>query len=97
MARLAPGPSTDDIAGAAFIDVETTGLTGGTGTYVFLVGLGAFEDGSFRLRQFFLAALPRDPATLAGRAGAWNARTTGRGGRSPGSTSTTFAGARQAL
>src|SRR3989304_3405674 len=65
MARLAPGPSTDDIAGAAFIDVETTGLAGGTGTYVFLVGLGAFEDGSFRLRQFFMADLRGEAPMMA--------------------------------
>jgi len=28
----------------AFIDAETTGLSGGTGTYVFLVGIGYFDD-----------------------------------------------------
>jgi len=65
MARLAPGASTDDIAGAAFVDVETTGLAGGTGTYVFLVGLGTFEDGSFRLRQFFMADLRGEAPMMA--------------------------------
>ena len=38
----------------AFIDTETTGLAGGSGTYAFLVGVGMFEDGAFVLRQFFL-------------------------------------------
>ena len=39
------------------LDTETTGLAGGTGTLVFLVGLGCFADGQFRVEQFFL----RDP------------------------------------
>jgi len=37
-----------------FLDVETTGLAGGTGTWVFLIGLGWIEGDSFRLRQYFL-------------------------------------------
>ena len=47
------------------MDVETTGLVGGTGTYVFLVGLGTFEDSAFHLRQFFLAGLGGERAMLA--------------------------------
>jgi tetratricopeptide (TPR) repeat protein len=65
MSRLAPGLGAPDLARAAFVDVETTGLAGGTGTYVFLVGLGTVEDGSFRLRQFFLAHLGGEVAMLA--------------------------------
>lgn len=64
MSRLAPGLGAPDLARAAFVDVETTGLAGGTGTYAFLVGLGTFEDGSFRLRQFFLAHLGGEAAML---------------------------------
>ena len=30
----------------AFFDIETTGLAGGTGTYVVLAGLGSYEDGA---------------------------------------------------
>jgi hypothetical protein len=41
-----------------FLDTETTGLAGGAGTLVFLVGVGTFDEGVFRLRQYFL----RDPA-----------------------------------
>ncbi|HOL16712.1 MAG TPA: ribonuclease H-like domain-containing protein [Bacillota bacterium] len=41
-------------AGALFLDTETTGLSGGTGTWVFLIGLGWFENDSFILRQYFL-------------------------------------------
>jgi uncharacterized protein YprB with RNaseH-like and TPR domain len=38
----------------AFLDTETTGLAGGTGTYAFLIGVGSIEAGGFRLRQFFM-------------------------------------------
>jgi len=41
-----------------FLDTETTGLAGGAGTLVFLVGLGQFTEAGFELRQYFL----RDPA-----------------------------------
>jgi uncharacterized protein YprB with RNaseH-like and TPR domain len=36
---------------ALFLDTETTGLAGGTGTMAFLIGLGWFEDGQFHIRQ----------------------------------------------
>jgi uncharacterized protein YprB with RNaseH-like and TPR domain len=42
----------------AFLDTETSGLSGGTGTYAFMVGIGRFVDDQFLLRQFFM----RDPA-----------------------------------
>ncbi|MGQ9667267.1 MAG: ribonuclease H-like domain-containing protein, partial [Anaerolineae bacterium] len=36
-----------------FLDTETTGLAGGTGTYAFLVGIGFFADKqTFVIRQF---------------------------------------------
>jgi len=38
----------------AFLDTETTGLAGGTGTYAFLIGVGHIEAAGFRLRQFFM-------------------------------------------
>jgi uncharacterized protein len=38
-----------------FVDLETTGLAGGAGSYAFLVGCGWFESGTFRVRQFFLS------------------------------------------
>ena len=37
-----------------FIDTETTGLSGGTGTVAFLVGAGYFTEGVFRLEQCFM-------------------------------------------
>ena len=57
-----------------FLDLETTGLAGGAGTYAFLVGCGWFEPPSpsasagqaacFRLRQFFLADFAAERALL---------------------------------
>lgn len=43
-----------DFRQAVFIDTETTGLAGGTGTYAFLIGIGYFEGDDFLLRQFFM-------------------------------------------
>ena len=47
-----------------FLDLETTGLAGGAGTYAFLVGCGWFDGGVFRLRQFFLADFGAERALL---------------------------------
>lgn len=38
---------------ALFLDTETTGLAGGTGTFPFLIGLGWFEGDSFVTAQLF--------------------------------------------
>ena len=38
----------------AFLDTETTGLAGGTGTCAFLVGVGRITADGFRVRQFFM-------------------------------------------
>lgn len=49
----------------AFLDTETTGLAGGTGTYAFLVGIGFFADEqTFVIRQFFMRDLDEEPAQL---------------------------------
>jgi uncharacterized protein YprB with RNaseH-like and TPR domain len=42
----------------SFVDIETTGLSGGSGTFAFLIGAGRFENDVFLTRQFFL----RDPS-----------------------------------
>ncbi len=42
------------LAEAVFIDLETTGLAGGTGTIPFLIGLGFFDGEAFKVVQFFL-------------------------------------------
>ena len=38
----------------AFLDTETTGLAGGSGTCAFLVGIGRITAEGFRVRQFFM-------------------------------------------
>jgi hypothetical protein len=49
----------------AFLDTETSGLAGGTGTYAFLVGAGRFvESGEFILKQFFMRDPSEEPAML---------------------------------
>lgn len=47
-----------------FLDTETTGLSGGTGTCPFLIGTGAIEDGGFRTRLFFMRDFDEEPAML---------------------------------
>ncbi len=37
-----------------FLDTETTGLAGGSGTYAFLVGLAWWEGGGLEVEQFFM-------------------------------------------
>ncbi len=48
-----------------FIDTETTGLAGGTGTLPFLVGAGFFTEEGFRVRQYFMRDYEDEPAVLA--------------------------------
>lgn len=48
----------------AFLDTETSGVSGGTGTYAFLVGAARFVDGKFTLQQFFLRDPAEEPAML---------------------------------
>jgi hypothetical protein len=47
-----------------YLDTETTGLAGGTGTYTFLVGVGFFDGDAFEVRQYFMRDLDEEPALL---------------------------------
>jgi uncharacterized protein YprB with RNaseH-like and TPR domain len=47
-----------DLSSSLFLDLETTGLSGGVGVIPFLVGLGFYREGKFHVLQFFLG----DPA-----------------------------------
>ena len=47
-----------------FLDTETTGLAGGSGTYVFLVGVAWWEDGGLEIEQFFLREYSEERALL---------------------------------
>ncbi len=48
-----------------FIDTETTGLAGGAGTYVFLIGAAKYLAGQFQFAQFFLQDPGVEAAQLA--------------------------------
>jgi len=48
-----------------FLDTETSGLAGGTGTYAFLIGVGNFTTAGFELSQYFMRDPFEEPAQLA--------------------------------
>jgi uncharacterized protein YprB with RNaseH-like and TPR domain len=52
------------IADGLFLDTETTGLAGGTGTFPFLIGLGWFEASSFVTCQLFARDFSEEGAML---------------------------------
>jgi len=47
-----------------FLDTETTGLAGGSGTYAFLIGAGFIADDGFRVRQFFMRDYSEEASVL---------------------------------
>jgi uncharacterized protein YprB with RNaseH-like and TPR domain len=47
-----------------FLDTETTGLAGGSGTYAFLVGVGCWEGGGLEIEQFFMREYSEEKALL---------------------------------
>ncbi len=51
-----------------FLDTETTGLAGGTGTCAFLIGVGTIEPEGFRVRLFFMRDYDEEAAMLYGLA-----------------------------
>ncbi len=48
----------------AFLDTETTGLAGGSGTYAFLIGVGRITPEGFRVRQFFMREYAEERSLL---------------------------------
>lgn len=64
--RLVKMKSIDgEIKNHLFIDTETTGLSGGTGTIPFLIGFGYFDQSGFKLGQLILENPINEPAQLA--------------------------------
>lgn len=53
-----------DYARGIFLDTETTGLAGGTGTVAFLIGLGWFEGSRFVMKQLFMRDYSEERAAL---------------------------------
>ena len=64
---LAPDAPEDvaDIQQWLFLDTETTGLAGGTGTYPFLVGLAWWEGGGLEVQQLFMREYSEERSLLA--------------------------------
>jgi uncharacterized protein YprB with RNaseH-like and TPR domain len=48
-----------------FLDTETTGLAGGSGTYAFLIGVGRIAKDGFRVRQFFMRDFGEEASQLS--------------------------------
>jgi uncharacterized protein YprB with RNaseH-like and TPR domain len=64
--ELPEGPF--DLGSAVFLDTETTGLAGGSGTAAFLIGIGYVDGDRFRVRQYFMRDYHEEPAQLLGLA-----------------------------
>src|SRR3989475_8251360 len=47
-----------------FLDTETTGLAGGTGTYAFLIGLAWWDAGGLQVEQFFMRDFTEEHSLL---------------------------------
>jgi len=65
--RLLIPEAPDEIADREqwlFLDTETTGLAGGSGTHAFLVGIAWWEGGGLEIEQFFLREYSEERALL---------------------------------
>jgi uncharacterized protein len=49
----------------AFLDTETTGLAGGSGTYAFLIGVGRITQEGFCVRQYFMREYAEERSLLS--------------------------------
>ncbi len=58
------GSKLPAVSSTVFLDTETTGLAGGTGTCAFLIGIAAAEGSALRVRQFFLRDFKDEKAAL---------------------------------
>lgn len=56
--------AAQDPEALVFLDTETSGLAGGTGTFAFLVGVGRYTPEGFHLAQFFMRDPLEEPALL---------------------------------
>lgn len=60
-------PVTDNVAeNLVYLDTETTGLSGGTGTVVFILGMARERGSVVEVRQFVLTGFVGEQALLAG-------------------------------
>src|SRR4030042_4252284 len=59
-----PKIAAQDPESFVFLDTETSGLAGGTGTFAFLVGVARYTQDGFHLVQFFMQDPLEEPALL---------------------------------
>ena len=60
-----PGDADSDNRRHVYIDTETTGLSGGSGTLAFLVGFAVVNGGAIELTQFLLTRFSAEAALLS--------------------------------
>ena len=65
LSRLGRDLEQMDFERVVFLDTETTGLSGGTGTYAFLIGLAWIEPDGICLEQLFMREHAEESAMLA--------------------------------
>jgi len=53
-----------DLHGALFLDTEASGLSGGTGTYAFMIGVGYFYRDEFVVDQLFVDSYAKEEGML---------------------------------
>lgn len=58
------GDNSLDLSRLLFFDMETTGLSGGSGTVPFLIGFGSVSESGFQVRQYLLPDYPDEAAML---------------------------------
>lgn len=61
-----PSVASMELPDFIFLDTETSGLVGGSGTLVFLIGVGRFDQSGFHLAQYFLRDPMEESAQLLG-------------------------------
>jgi uncharacterized protein YprB with RNaseH-like and TPR domain len=65
--KLLMGDAVEEITDSdqwLFLDTETTGLAGGSGTYAFLVGVAWWECGGLEIEQFFMREYSEERSLL---------------------------------
>ena len=65
LAQWAKASATPALESLVFLDTETTGLSGGTGTMPFMIGVGRFREDQFVVEQFFVRNPAEETAQLA--------------------------------
>jgi len=60
-----PGEPENENLRRVYIDTETTGLSGGSGTLAFLIGIAVVEDDAIEITQFLMTRFAAEAASLS--------------------------------